>query len=298
MRNSWRLAEVPTNVSLTDETGRTLNERASKPNQSMARLNHPLETRQTLILVLWAALISSVVVGSWLPATCSVMLAVGRVHISVKVLHFCAYLGVRMLLMSLNRPVRAAAAVSVVLESRLWLAEVLACLESKEGWELWLEVRHVLPSPPAAAVIRADDETARDMQPSEGRAWVEVLCRLVKALRCQAAQSRAEVDREFDEVMRALQSKLCEIGGPEEALEVAETAIMAAEQHNRQGAASVQRQLAEMDELLERVLASLGELAQQPSATAAVSWINTLVGSIHRIQALSRRLCPPEADRL
>ena len=43
------------------------------------------------MLALWAALICCVVVGSLLPAVSPVMVAVGRLHISDKVLHFCAY---------------------------------------------------------------------------------------------------------------------------------------------------------------------------------------------------------------
>jgi VanZ family protein len=47
---------------------------------------------RTLLLVLWAVLICSVIIGSLLPATSPVMAAVGRMHVSDKVLHFCAYL--------------------------------------------------------------------------------------------------------------------------------------------------------------------------------------------------------------
>ena len=48
--------------------------------------------QRTVILGFWAALICCVVAGSLLPATSPVMAAVGRLHVSDKVLHFCAYL--------------------------------------------------------------------------------------------------------------------------------------------------------------------------------------------------------------
>ena len=51
----------------------------------------------TAILFLWAALICCVVVGSVLPATSPVMAAVGRMHVSDKVLRFCAYLALSLL---------------------------------------------------------------------------------------------------------------------------------------------------------------------------------------------------------
>lgn len=108
----------------------------------------------------------------------------------------------------------------------------------------------------------------------------------------------AEGDRKFDEVMRDLEVKLWEIGGPEEALGVVETAIRTSAQHSRQAAESVQRQRDEMDQLLQRMLAILGELAQQCPAPATVFRISTLVDSIHSIQALGCRLSLPEADRL
>ena len=43
-------------------------------------------------MALWAALIGCVVIGELLPAASPVMVAVGRLNISDKVLHFCAYL--------------------------------------------------------------------------------------------------------------------------------------------------------------------------------------------------------------
>jgi VanZ family protein len=47
---------------------------------------------RTPFLILWAVLICCVVIGSLLPAASPVMVAVGRMHVSDKVLHFCAYL--------------------------------------------------------------------------------------------------------------------------------------------------------------------------------------------------------------
>jgi VanZ family protein len=50
------------------------------------------QNKRTVILALWAVLICCVVIGSLLPAASPVMVAVGRLRISDKVLHFCAYL--------------------------------------------------------------------------------------------------------------------------------------------------------------------------------------------------------------
>jgi VanZ family protein len=49
------------------------------------------EVWRTLILVLWAALMCCVVIGSLSPAASPVMVDIGLLHISDKVLHFCAY---------------------------------------------------------------------------------------------------------------------------------------------------------------------------------------------------------------
>jgi hypothetical protein len=49
------------------------------------------KAKQTLLLALWAVLICCVIVGSLLPAKSSVIAAICRLHISLKVLHFCAY---------------------------------------------------------------------------------------------------------------------------------------------------------------------------------------------------------------
>ena len=50
-----------------------------------------------MILAFWAVLICCVVVGSLLPAASPVMVAVGRLHVSDKVLHFCTYLALSLL---------------------------------------------------------------------------------------------------------------------------------------------------------------------------------------------------------
>jgi VanZ family protein len=53
--------------------------------------------KHTVILVLWVVLICCVVVGSLLPAASPVMVAVGRLHINDKVLHFGAYVALSLL---------------------------------------------------------------------------------------------------------------------------------------------------------------------------------------------------------
>jgi len=53
--------------------------------------------RCNAILVLWAALMCCVSAGALLPATSPVMTAVGRLHVSDKVLHFSAYLALSLL---------------------------------------------------------------------------------------------------------------------------------------------------------------------------------------------------------
>lgn len=63
-------------------------------NKPTTRFGLPPETQHALILVLWGVLICCVVVGSLLPASSPVMVAIGRLHINDKVLHFCAYLTV------------------------------------------------------------------------------------------------------------------------------------------------------------------------------------------------------------
>jgi VanZ family protein len=56
-------------------------------NDSMLRM----QKKHTVLMILWGVLICCVVVGSLLPAASPVIVAIGRVHISFKVLHFCAY---------------------------------------------------------------------------------------------------------------------------------------------------------------------------------------------------------------
>ena len=51
----------------------------------------------TAILLAWAVFVCCVVVGSLLPATSPVLAAVGRLHVSDKVLHFAAYLALSLL---------------------------------------------------------------------------------------------------------------------------------------------------------------------------------------------------------
>jgi VanZ family protein len=52
---------------------------------------------RTALMVLWAVLICCVVTGSLLPASTPVMVAVGRLNISDKVMHFGAYLALSLL---------------------------------------------------------------------------------------------------------------------------------------------------------------------------------------------------------
>jgi VanZ family protein len=64
------------------------------PTQDAAPADRDASGRKgrTLILSLWAVLMCCVVFGSLLPAASPVMVAVGRLHVSDKVLHFSAYL--------------------------------------------------------------------------------------------------------------------------------------------------------------------------------------------------------------
>ncbi len=50
------------------------------------------QNKRAVLMILWVVLICCVVIGSLLPAASPVMAAVGRLHVSDKVLHFCAYL--------------------------------------------------------------------------------------------------------------------------------------------------------------------------------------------------------------
>lgn len=66
-------------------------------NKPTPRFGLPPETRRALILAFWAVLMCCVIVGSVLPAASPVMVDIGRLHISGKVLHFCAYLALSLL---------------------------------------------------------------------------------------------------------------------------------------------------------------------------------------------------------
>jgi len=50
------------------------------------------QNKRTVLMILWAVLICCAVIGSLLPAASPVMVAVGRLHVSDKVLQFCACL--------------------------------------------------------------------------------------------------------------------------------------------------------------------------------------------------------------
>jgi VanZ family protein len=54
-------------------------------------------TKRGLILIVWGALLACVVIGSLLPAASPVMVAVGRLHVSDKLWHFCAYVALSVL---------------------------------------------------------------------------------------------------------------------------------------------------------------------------------------------------------
>ena len=56
-------------------------------NDSMLRM----QNKHTVLMILWGVLICCVVVGSLLPAASPVIVTIGRLHISLKVLHFFAY---------------------------------------------------------------------------------------------------------------------------------------------------------------------------------------------------------------
>ena len=56
-------------------------------NDSMFRM----QKKHTVLMILWGVLICCVVVGSLVPAASPVIVAIGRLHISRKVLHFCGY---------------------------------------------------------------------------------------------------------------------------------------------------------------------------------------------------------------
>lgn len=50
-----------------------------------------MQNKRTVLMILWVVLICCVVIGSLAPAASPLMVAVGRLQISLKVLHFCAY---------------------------------------------------------------------------------------------------------------------------------------------------------------------------------------------------------------
>ena len=66
-------------------------------NKSNPRFRLAPQARRALILVLWAALMCCVVIGSLLPAASPVIVDIGRLHINDKVMHFCAYLALSLL---------------------------------------------------------------------------------------------------------------------------------------------------------------------------------------------------------
>jgi VanZ family protein len=70
-----------------------------------------------LLYVLWLVSILLVVIGSLLPASSPVIRAVGRLPVSQKVLHFCAYtwMALLALLTIKRRPLAVMAALSMIL---------------------------------------------------------------------------------------------------------------------------------------------------------------------------------------
>ena len=75
------------------------------------------QSKQTLLMALWAVLICCVVVGSLVPAKSSVIVAIGRLHISLKVLHFFAYASLALipLVAIRRRPAAVLAALAMIL---------------------------------------------------------------------------------------------------------------------------------------------------------------------------------------
>ena len=55
------------------------------------------QSKQTLLMALWAVLICCVIIGELLPAASPVMVAIGRLHIWDKLQHFSAYLALSFL---------------------------------------------------------------------------------------------------------------------------------------------------------------------------------------------------------
>ena len=75
------------------------------------------QSKQTLLMALWAVLICCVVVGSLVPAKSSVIVGIGRLHISLKVLHFFAYASLALipLVAIRRRPAAVLAALAMIL---------------------------------------------------------------------------------------------------------------------------------------------------------------------------------------
>jgi len=88
-----------------------------------------LRRRRALILALWAVLICCVVAGSLLPARSALIVAIGRLHISLKALHYLAYtLLALMAMIAVPRRTNAALAIgaTVLLGVAIEFAQKLA----------------------------------------------------------------------------------------------------------------------------------------------------------------------------
>ena len=67
------------------------------PDKLTPRFGDSPEARRALVLTFWAVLIFCVVVGSLSPGGSAVMVAIDRLHVNAKVMHFCAYLALALL---------------------------------------------------------------------------------------------------------------------------------------------------------------------------------------------------------
>ena len=88
-----------------------------------------MRRRRALILALWAVLICCVVAGSLLPARSALIVAIGRLHISLKALHYLAYtLLALMAMIAVPRRTNAALAIgaTVLLGVAIEFAQKLA----------------------------------------------------------------------------------------------------------------------------------------------------------------------------
>ena len=88
-----------------------------------------MRRRRALILALWAVLICCVVAGSLLPARSALIVAIGRLHISLKALHYLAYtLLALMAMIAVPRRTNAALAIgaTVLLGVAIEFAQQLA----------------------------------------------------------------------------------------------------------------------------------------------------------------------------